>query len=98
MGTDNPMSKRDDYTAYAAELLDLASRAASTLGSTNTSGRGPSAPHPPSRARLVALGMTPSSLPSEPSNNGATNTPMTADQIGHFHGEVPSWEKALLCR
>ena len=30
MGTDNPMSKRDDYTAYAAELLDLASRAAST--------------------------------------------------------------------
>jgi hypothetical protein len=33
----------------------------------------------------VALGMTPSSLPSEPSNNGATNTPMTADQIGHFN-------------
>jgi hypothetical protein len=30
MGTDNPMSKRDDYTAYAAELLDLASRVAST--------------------------------------------------------------------
>ena len=30
MGTDSPMSKRDDYTAYAAELLDLASRAAST--------------------------------------------------------------------
>jgi hypothetical protein len=30
MGTDNPMSKRDDYTAYAAELLDLASRVEST--------------------------------------------------------------------
>jgi hypothetical protein len=30
MGTDNPMSKQDDYRAYAAELLDLASRAAST--------------------------------------------------------------------
>ena len=35
---------------------------------------------PPSRARLVALGMTPSTLLSEPSNNGATNTPMTADR------------------
>jgi hypothetical protein len=27
----------------------------------------------------VALEMTPSTLLSEPSNNGATNTPMTAD-------------------
>src|SRR5580704_2949719 len=49
------------------------------IGITKHEWRGPSAPHPPSKARLVALGMTPSTLLSEPSNNGATNTPMTAN-------------------
>jgi hypothetical protein len=45
----------------------------------------------------VALGMTPSTLPSEPSNNGATNTPMTANhqtdrplQLGVYSMEAVS--------